>query len=323
MNKKILLVLTIKQSTILTGYLRALGYLGWDVRIFDYRKLDYPGKILSVIGKRDIAHQFMNKSLIETSKNWKPDFIFVVKGSVIFPETIRAIQKLGILTVNWFPDDIQAYNSAKSLVPIYDICLHYDLHAVKQLQKDTGKKNIKLFRFGADILPTDDEVLIGNREYNLTMIGFPYDHRKRLLPMVSDLGLHVWGNKGWGETSLKQNYHGFLPSTSQRNIFQNTKVGLNLQYVSPCEGLTSRPYLILASKAMLLNDYRKDLYEFFDVGRDVVCCRNDNQLRELAVRYLNNDKEREAIAERGYRVVRSKHTYVHRFAELFKELSFV
>lgn len=322
MNKKILLVLTVKQSTILTGYVRALNYLSWNVRIFDYRKLDYPAKILSVIGRRDVAHQLMNKSLVETSKRWKPDLVFVVKGSVIFPETIEAIRKLGILTVNWFPDDVQSYDAAKVLIPIYDVCLHYDLYAVKRLQKETGKKNIKLFRFGADIIPTDPDLSVGKREYNITMIGQPYDHRKRLLPTVSDLGLHIWGNKGWAETNLKDNYHGFLPSASQKIIFKNTKIGLNFQYVSPCQGLTSRPYLILASKAMLLNDYRKDLYEFFDVGKDVVCCRDDKMFRELCLRYLNNDKERETIAQKGYRAVRAKHTYVHRFGGLFNELSF-
>ncbi len=56
----------------------------------------------------EIDHNRINNRLLELSRKEKPDFIFVVKGTYLYPGTLRELKKQNIRLVSWSLDDMYA-----------------------------------------------------------------------------------------------------------------------------------------------------------------------------------------------------------------------
>lgn len=63
-----------------------------------------------------------------------------------------------------------------------------------------------------------------------------------------------------------------------------------------------------------------NLDEYYEIGKEVVCFKDTNDLVDRVHYYLRNEDERMAIAEAGYERTMSEHTYVHRFTEIFRHI---
>jgi glycosyltransferase involved in cell wall biosynthesis len=105
-------------------------------------------------------------------------------------------------------------------------------------------------------------------------------------------------------------------------IYSSSKIGFSFPIRS--EYLTLRNYEIMASGAMLLmKRLRDDCAErlgFID-RKNIVIFDGPEDLFEKIDYYLKNHKEREEIAEAGYRLTVEKHTYLHRAKEMIDIIS--
>lgn len=319
-KKKLLFLAVMHKSTTHTALTRAFEYLGWETKVFDYRDLTAKEKLIQLGLGQQSALKSMNSRLIEAVKDYKPDITFTVKGELIFPETIRKISKSGIRTVQWFPDDVHRHQMAKELSRVYDVFFHYDSYETQLLIKETKRKNIYHFGFAADILPSDPTPNFSRRHYSLVMVGNYYPVRENYLPYISDLDLDIWGEEKWRETSVASKYHEPLPFSQLLALYRNSKIGLNIQFVSPSHSIVNRAYEIISSGAMLLSERKPELGKYFALGKDVVGFTSPKQMREKAIYYLANRHERESIAKRGYKVVRAQHKYIDRIKSLERYL---
>ncbi|MDP8230529.1 MAG: glycosyltransferase [Candidatus Gorgyraea atricola] len=100
-------------------------------------------------------------------------------------------------------------------------------------------------------------------------------------------------------------------------IYSSSKIGFN--FAIRGESLTMRSYEIMACKAMLLmqrlRDNSAEKAGFID-GKHLVFFDKPEDLFKLIEHYLKNKKEREEIAENGYRLTLERHTYTHRINEM-------
>ena len=74
------------------------------------------------------------------------------------------------------------------------------------------------------------------------------------------------------------------------------------------------------SGAFYVVEYMEELEEFFEVGKEVVCYQDKNDLAEKVQYYLKHSSEREKIRQAGYRRARSEHTWQKRFKKVFREI---
>jgi hypothetical protein len=83
------------------------------------------------------------------------------------------------------------------------------------------------------------------------------------------------------------------------------------------EDLNMRFFEVLSTGTLLLSDMAQDSgqEELFVAGEDYALYRDDN-LEEVAQYYLAHEQTREAIAQRGQRLVHAAHTYDHRVQDL-------
>lgn len=79
-----------------------------------------------------------------------------------------------------------------------------------------------------------------------------------------------------------------------------------------------RLYEAVGSGSLLLTDWKQNMDEIFTPGRECVTYRDTAECVEQAKYYLQNDAEREAIAQAGRRRLLQEHTYEHRVGELLQ-----
>ena len=94
-------------------------------------------------------------------------------------------------------------------------------------------------------------------------------------------------------------------------ITLNTHIGIAGNFANNC-----RLFEATGAGALLVTDWKANLKEMFEPGREVVAYRNTEECVEQVEYYLANDVEREVIARAGSQRTLSEHTYDNRAREL-------
>lgn len=100
-------------------------------------------------------------------------------------------------------------------------------------------------------------------------------------------------------------------------ILQASKVTLN-HHIGIAESYANnmRLYEATGVGTLLITDWKVNLHEVFEPGREVVAYRSPEECAEMIEYYLDHDGEREAIARSGQQRTLREHTYYHRAGEL-------
>ena len=118
---------------------------------------------------------------------------------------------------------------------------------------------------------------------------------------------------------LGKHIHNYSVAPDDVNeIYNSSKICLNIHHSQSKEGLNPRTFEILGAGGFELVDYKRTLEDFFELEKDIVCYRNEKELFEKVDYYLNDEKERRKIAERGYKKVKKNHTFKHRAEKILK-----
>jgi hypothetical protein len=121
------------------------------------------------------------------------------------------------------------------------------------------------------------------------------------LPMESPIRRHYMG-PAWGchmyeilnGSKMTLNHHGdVLPYANNMRLFESTGTG-----------------------TLLLTDWKQNLHEMFEPGKEVVTYRTPEECAEKIQRYLTHEADRQTIASAGQARTLRDHTYQHRLQEL-------
>jgi len=81
-----------------------------------------------------------------------------------------------------------------------------------------------------------------------------------------------------------------------------------------------RDFEVPMSGGFYMVEYMEELEEFFDVGREIICYTDKEDLAEKIKYYLKHDDERERIRKAGYERCLRDHTWHKRFQKAFREM---
>ena len=103
---------------------------------------------------------------------------------------------------------------------------------------------------------------------------------------------------------------------------RRSKIALNI-HIDMAEQYAAnmRLYEATGVGTLLLTDWKTNLHELFEIGKEVVAYRSTEECVELVQHYLAHDAEREAIAKAGQQRTLSEHSYYHRMQELTEILN--
>ena len=134
------------------------------------------------------------------------------------------------------------------------------------------------------------------------------------------LNIQVYGH---GIESLSDNspirrcYMGIAWGIEMYQILQNSKMVFN-QHINIAASYANNMRLFEATGVgtLLITDWKENLHELFEPGKEVATYQTPEECVELVKYYLEHDEEREAIARAGQERTLKEHTYYHRMQEL-------
>ncbi|MBD5524387.1 MAG: glycosyltransferase [Lachnospiraceae bacterium] len=109
-----------------------------------------------------------------------------------------------------------------------------------------------------------------------------------------------------------------MPGEASTIIFAGSKINLNISLKGIEGGTPQRIMDILGSGGFALTNYCAETAELFEEDKEIVMFRTPEELVEKAEYYLVHDKEREEIANAGYRKVMNCYTYDRKLKQLME-----
>ncbi|MCK4352483.1 glycosyltransferase [candidate division WOR-3 bacterium] len=116
---------------------------------------------------------------------------------------------------------------------------------------------------------------------------------------------------------LKKRITGHAWGLDMYNIYYNSKITFNRHGTIDGNYASSmRLFEATGVGALLLTDYKDNLKDLFEIGKEVVTYKNAKEAVKKIKYYLEHEDEREKIAKAGQKRTLKDHTYYNRMQEL-------
>ena len=321
-------------ETRLKAY-HALKQLSSDITVlFPYRE-NYKRNILDKIFSRlkipRDPHKLNARILLECLK-FKPDMVFIVRGVMIWPKTLKKIHAMGIKTVSWSNDDMYAKHN-RSIWYTLGV-KYYDLVVT---QKSYNCNADELPSLGANVLFQDKafEPSVNypikdchdfDFSHDVVFVGTKENDRYNKIRYLAenDITVNVYG---WGHVDDNSKHENLifhdkhLYGESFSAALGCSKIALNFLRKLNRDLQTSRSIEIPASGGFMLAERTDEHLRLFKEGVEAEYFESKEELLSKVKYYLNHDSERIAIAEAGYRkCYDANYTFENRMSEIIEKL---
>jgi spore maturation protein CgeB len=138
--------------------------------------------------------------------------------------------------------------------------------------------------------------------------------------LCSDLDIKIWANgvsRLRHDSPIRSRCVGPAWGVEMYQILHRSKMTLN-HHIDIADSYANnlRLYEATGVGTMLVTDWKANLHEIFELGREVIAYRTAEECAEMIRYYLEHDEEREAIARAGQQRTLRDHTYYKRMQEL-------
>jgi len=98
--------------------------------------------------------------------------------------------------------------------------------------------------------------------------------------------------------------------------YRTTAVNVNITSLQMATSVNQRVFDCPAAGGFLLTDNQQDLYELFDVGKEVITYDSFEELADKTAYYLEHPELRQEVVTRAQERIAQEHTYAQRLAQL-------
>jgi spore maturation protein CgeB len=319
-----------------------------------------PIKRSFVDNNRPAAQEELLKQIRQASKEKPIDLFFsYFYSSCITKDTIQEIRSMGIVTINWYCNASYQFNLVSDIAPAYDYCLvpeKYRLDDYKRIGanpiycQEAANPNIyKPF----DVTKDHDVVFIGAKYADRALFikemhdaginiraygpGWRRTNKKKSLReylLLDYLHKLLWGIKRsrlrdrQKEIVLPLNATGFPLSDDELvKMYSRSKIVLGFSAVGSTHlekqrisQIRLRDFEVPMSGGFYMVEYMKELEEFFEIDKEIVCYESPGDLVEKVKYFLAHDGERETIRRAGYLRAIKDHSWQKRFTDVFSQI---
>jgi spore maturation protein CgeB len=295
------------------NFLPALRRLGWAVTVFE-----------SLDRNRYSDFAEMNRMLVEVVQREEPDLLFcVLLGYEVWTETLDLIRSAGrALVINWGTDDSWKYEGfSRYLAPHVDVWATTSEAAVVQARRD-GHDNVVQTQWAASRDFLAEPLPASQCRRAVTFVGSAYGNRIGWVNALRARGIEIecFGH-GWpaGSVSAEEVLHIYRDSVLTLNFGDS---GLHLKGLKPYRSrqIKARVFEVTGAGGCLLTEDAEHLDAYFAPGREILLFSSPDDLARSVRRYLDNPRERDAIARAGHERTRREHVYDERFTRLIEEV---
>lgn len=313
----------------------------YDVSLFDFQKET------ETFGKEE-----MNNKLIKEINSGKYDLAFFVPftNEIDFKKLKDEKKSKKTKTLAWMCDDKWRWDKfGKKICWSFDYIVTTDIDSVKNY-KIIGYNNAILTGWGIKNIYTN-RVKKEKKTINVSFVGQINPWRKYVIDRVKRAGINVvcYGY-GWE--------NGRISEEEMFSIFKKTKINLNISnsvqwdwryllrinwivdkkmdlshkiinmfplihtLLAPKrkEDLKARFFEVTGVGGFLLSYKVENLNKYFNIGKEIVCYKNIDDLIKKIKFFLKNEVKRENITKLGCIRTKNEYTYKKIFIDLFRKI---
>ena len=237
--------------------------------------------------------------LLAQLRSYRPDVLYVRDIGVLPTEVIRDAKRYARFIVGQHAsrfDPEQDYSG-------YDLILSSLPNFVDFFRRAGLRSEILRLGFEPSILA---RTLDRTKTIPVSLVGkLADDHTGRavfLRDLCRDSGIELWGSgvDGLPDAVLRQ-YRGPAWGTGMFQVLRDSRITINHHesWAGP-HANNLRLFEATGVGTLLLTDWKQDLRDLFEPGKEVVAYRSAEECRELAKYYLAHEDERVAIAGAGH-----------------------
>lgn len=283
--------------------------------------------------------KFVSDRLFKKAEEWRPDFIFVIRGAYFLPETIKKIiEEFKIPVANWVIDDPGISNIYEPalissfyhysnffildeswgwyLKFINKAPIFYLPHAGNEKKyyhiNNIKEKDFDIFFVGS-LSPQYPNTVSGILRASL--LNYLAEQNFKITAVIPGVEKLIVVYPALKKIKLIFGYQG---GDKINEFYNRAKIVLNINAPQLKTDFSDRLFTIALSKSFQLVDFKEKLSFLFPNANEIVF-KNLDELSSKISFYLKNQKERERIADLIYQEAIQRHTYKNRAQEiLFK-----
>ena len=298
------------------------------LRTVVYRANLTPGKIAAGLMRRlppqlNPDYRRRNQLLLEQARRFQPQIIWLSGDNrAIFPQTLQQMKRehdCQIIYVTGVSPIVFSHVIERDAASLYDLVLVNDYyHGVQWLE--LGAKRMECLPYVAidpDFHFPQPKTEVPN-DY-LSDIGFVgtlvphtlYSERVEALRSLREFDLGIWSMHEVPEP-LRPYHRGHALGREMLRVLSSVKISLNAHGDFMRYGGNMRLFETAAIGTFQIVDDRPGIGEWFDIGEHLVTYSDLDDLRTKVRYYLENDKERQRIADNARQHVLAHHRYDQR-----------
>jgi spore maturation protein CgeB len=268
----------------------------------------------------------MNREMLDAlsaAHREKPIDIFFgrLSGSTVFPGFIRAINHLGIRTLNIFlgaREDFVGTLEATGHSGMLDIAGAFSLNWTGSedtlpLYETAGARVIYLPRGANSQLYKPLEMPF---DMDVSFVGQHSGQRSEIIEDLRRRGIRVEAfGKGWPS--------GEIPEEEMIAVFNRSRINLGFASVDNTKGLPGlkgHDFKVSMGGGLYFAPYRRELGDVYEIGREIVCYHTADDLAEKIRFFLSHPDRAEEIRRAGQRRALQDHAWSCRFRQAFRAL---
>ena len=247
---------------------------------------------------------------------FKPDAVVLNSGGLVLEDNgFKMLSEMGIVSVGieLSDPDVYPYNGA-FYANKFDLFYTNSKYSMVN-QYDSEKVSIHLLPFAAS---TDHHFYMPEMEkdYDLVVVGHARQDRLGVIRELSKkFKVGIYG-RGWesglgevhGVQHTKAINGGLMYLSFAKTIagYQNVKVGI---------------FEAIACNQVVITSYIEELNDYFEIGKEIICYKDDSELPGIIEYYLGHEEEREAIRKKAYDRFLREHTYLSRWKKVKDDIN--
>lgn len=280
---KILFIAVFSPTSTNNSQSRGFKKIGNTVIEYNYReKL----KEFNIDINPSYAHKKRDQDIINTCVDNKPDLVLFSKCNNVSIDVIKECNKYS-KTALWFMDYIYTLDNELKEKIKYCNYNFISRHGSYEIAKEINPSSY-LIPEGFD---EDNNIYIPDlpKIYNVSFIG-----------SLNGIGCH-FDRLDYYE-KFKFNIFNNVYNKEHSKVVCQSKINLNF---TEGDGTSDRLYKLMASKGFVLTQPYINIEKEFTIGEDLDVFIDESDLNQKLDYYINNDIERERIAENGYNIVQN------------------
>lgn len=341
---KILCVGPLWRGSNAGGLFKAMSRQGVLIEVVDdFYHIPLSSKILKakVISKalRSVFVDDFNHEILNMTKKFKPDIVFVYKGRFVKPETLLTLKKENVNLYNFFPDvSFHTHgNYLQKSLRLYQKIFTTKTFGIHDFGVQLGVKDSVFIPHGYDPeihKPIEKTYIPDNFFCDLSFIGTYSPKKEGILAAIADrfpkINLKIWGTQ-WEKSSSPQikkyiQNEGIFGDLYSAGICAS-KINLGLlsekvKGASSGDLITSRTFHIPAAGGFMLHEKNTESTQYFEDGKEAVFFDGIEDLLDKIDYFLENESERLRIAQAGMKRAISDHSLDQRAKRVLKHMGF-